>query len=146
MNHDESTALERRLDPLEPPYKSAEEAQIGRMLDRYGVPFFYKQERLVYETGVYRIQRPDFTLPRYNDLVINFIGGAEDARQRDSPEYLRQLYVENGIPAVFFGPVDLTGPSWEDSLYERIRRAGADALQPIDVSPRMRYETTRFNQ
>ena len=76
----------------------------------------------------------------------NFIGGAEDARQRDSPEYLRQLYVENGIPAVFFGPADLTGPSWEDSLYERIRRAGADALQPIDVSPRMRYETTRFNQ
>jgi hypothetical protein len=139
MNHGESTALERRLEPLEPPYKSTEEAQIGRMLDRYGVPFFYMQERLVYESGAYRIQRPDFTLPWYNGLVINYIGDADSARHENSPEYRRQLYIENAIPAVFLGPADLTRPSWEEGLYARLQRAGEEALRSMDLYGPTRY-------
>lgn len=45
--------LEDRLDPSEPPYRSRGEAQVGRLLDRYGIPFFYEQSTLVYDRGRY---------------------------------------------------------------------------------------------
>ena len=46
-----ASRLEDRLDPLEPPYKSRGEAQVGRLLDRYGIPFVYEQPTIVYDRG-----------------------------------------------------------------------------------------------
>ena len=43
--------LEDYLAKLEPPYKSRGEAQVGRLLDRYGIPFFYEQPLIVYDRG-----------------------------------------------------------------------------------------------
>ena len=40
-----------RLDELEPKYQSHEEARIGRLLDRYGIPFFCQQPVIVQDQG-----------------------------------------------------------------------------------------------
>jgi len=74
--------LEDRLGPLEPPYKSRGEAQVGRLLDRYGIPFFYEQPTLVLDRGRHRLWRPDFTLPDYNGLVVEYAG------MPDVPDYM----------------------------------------------------------
>ena len=51
-------ALEERLAGLEPPYRSRGEAQVGRLLDRYGIPFFYEHPLLVLDRGHYRVWHP----------------------------------------------------------------------------------------
>jgi len=102
---------------------------VGRLLDRYGVPFFYEQPTLVLDRGRYRVWHPDFTLPEYNSLILEFAG------MPDKPEYMRKLhykqrvYHDNAIPALFIYPQDLTGRSWPERLYERIVQEGQQALQ-----------------
>ena len=83
----DTSRLEDRLGPLEPPYKSRGEAQIGRLLDRYGVPFFYEQPTLVYDTGRHHIWRPDFTLPTYGGLIVECAG----VPSAPGPEYRELL-------------------------------------------------------
>ena len=70
MNYSPVARLEDRLDPLEPPYRSRGEAQIGRLLDRFGIPFFYEQPTLICDRGRHRVWRPDFTLPTYNGISL----------------------------------------------------------------------------
>lgn len=112
--------LEDRLDPLEPPYKSRGEAQVGRVLDRYGVPFSYEQPLPVHDRGEYRIWHPDFTLPTYGGLILEYAG------MPDVPEYLQgirhkqHVYRANRIPAVFIYPDDLHGPQWPQHLLDRL--------------------------
>jgi hypothetical protein len=50
--------LEERLRALEPPYRSRGEAQVGRLLDRYGIPFFYEQPLVVLDRGRHRLWQP----------------------------------------------------------------------------------------
>ena len=50
--------LEACIARLEPPYRSRGEAQVGRRLDRYGIPFFYEYPTLVYDRGRYRQWHP----------------------------------------------------------------------------------------
>ena len=124
MIRSNSARLEDRLGEHEPDYKSRGEAQIGRLLDRYQIPFFYEQPTLIYDRGLHRLWRPDFTLPWYNGLIIEYAG------MPDRPDYLagiqhkERVYAANGIPAMFVYPCDLTGPSWPAVLRERIESAG----------------------
>ena len=119
MNVDASR-LEDRLGPLEPPYRSRGEAQVGRLLDRYGIPFFYEQALLVYNRYRYRIWHPDFTLPTYNGQIIEYAG------MPDVPEYMagirhkKRVYAANEIPAMFIYPDDLKVPQWPEKILERI--------------------------
>jgi hypothetical protein len=114
--------LEDRLAPDEPPYKSRGEAQVGRLLDRYGIPFFYEQPRLVMDRGRHRIWRPDFTLPSYDSLIVEYAG------MPDLPDYMagirhkQQVYRTNEIPALFLYPADLRGPSWPAEVIAKINR------------------------
>ena len=115
-----SAHLTDRLGPLEPPYRSRGEAQIGRLLDRYGIPFFYEQPTIVYDRGRYRCWHPDFTLPTRNGLVVEYAG------MPDRPDYMQGLrrkqraYRRNEIPAVFFYPTELKQPRWPDRVMARI--------------------------
>jgi len=34
--------LDKQLADIEPPYESDNEARIWRLLDKYGIPFFYR--------------------------------------------------------------------------------------------------------
>lgn len=121
--------LDARIAALEPPYRSRGEAQVGRLLDRYGIPFFYEQPTLIYDRGRHRIWHPDFTLPTYNGLVVEYAGMMEVPDYARGIRHKQRAYAANGIPALFVYPTDLTGPAWPEHLYERIVGAAQCALR-----------------
>ena len=125
--------LEDRLGELEPPYKSRGEAQVGRLLDRYGIPFFYELPTLVFDRGLYRIWHPDFSLMQHEGLIIEYAGMPDVPDYRDGIRHKRQVYEANQIPAVFLYPQDLSGPDWPERVIERIDRAARQARTAIDV-------------
>ena len=112
--------LEGRLDPLEPPYRSRGEAQVGRLLDRYNIPFFYEQPTLIYDRGRHRIWRPDFTLPTYNGLIVEYAGMMDIPDYAAGIRHKQMAYEANGIPALFVYPEDLRARAWPEQLYERV--------------------------
>jgi hypothetical protein len=105
-NETKDIELQEMLEELDPPYESKEELKIGRLLDQYGIPFFYKQATIVYDQGRNRISKPSFTLVSYGGAVIDYVAAA------DQQHALRkeQLCRYNQIPAVVLGPPDLDKP------------------------------------
>ncbi len=132
-----STArLEDRLGESEPDYKSRGEAQVGRLLDRSGIPFTYEQPTLIYDRGRHRRWRPDFTLPTYNGLIVEYAGMMDLPDYATGIRHKTRVYRANGIPALFVYPEDLRGSGWPQRLYERIQRAGRQAAGYF-ATPRM---------
>ena len=112
--------LEQFMSKLQPQYESGGQADIGHMLDEYLIPFFYKGPLLICENGQRKIRRPDFTLPTYNNLVIE---SSDSDNQAADPKAFRaqdKVYRDNGIASLFLGPRDLAMPSWQQRLYERL--------------------------
>ena len=114
--------LEEVLAQLEPPYKSQGEAQVGRLLDRYGIPFFYEQPLMVYDWGTNRTWLPDFSLPHYHNLIIEYAGMPDQPDYRAGIRHKKQVYQANDIPAMFVYPSDLKGPIWSERLYQKIEK------------------------
>ena len=129
MNQEPNPELDSILAELEPPYRSRGEAQVGLLLDRYNIPFFYEQPLLIFDRGRHRVWHPGFTLPSYNGLVVEYAG------MPDIPEYMagiqhkKRAYRRNQIPAMFVYPADLAGPAWPEQLYGRIQEAGEQVLE-----------------
>jgi hypothetical protein len=134
LKNETEEKLEDMLTELDPAYESKEELKIGRMLDQYGIPFFYKQAMIVYDQGKNEIWKPSFTVYPYGDLVVDYVAGSE---QGQSDERLRkeQVYRYNQIPAVLLGPKDLTEPNWEEMLYKRIEQAYRREFDPMHYTP-----------
>ena len=133
-NETEDPKLEDMLTELDPPYESKEELQIGRMLDQYGIPFFYRQATIVYHEGKNEVWKPSFTVYPYGGLVIDYVPGSEQG-QNDEPLRKERIYRYNQIPAVLLGPKDLTEPNWEELLYSRIEQAYRQAFDPKRYVP-----------
>jgi len=112
-----SPDLEYYIGKLQPQYESAGQAKIGRMLDEYGIPFFYKQPTLICQDGRRKLRRPDFTLPTYNNAVIEY--NPNDGRTSNA-SIKRDIYRLNGIAAIFLGQSDLAKPNWQQRLYDRL--------------------------
>ena len=127
--------LEDRLGPLEPPYKSRGEAQVGRLLDRYGIPFFYEQPTLVLDRGRHRIWRPDFTLPDRNGLVVEYAGMPDVPDYMDGIRHKQHAYAANGMHAVFIYPQDLQGPYWPEDVIEKVVGAAKTPPRPFTYRP-----------
>ena len=123
--------MEDRLGPDEPPYKSRGEAQVGRLLDRYGVPFFYEQPTLVYDRESYRIWRPDFTLTGKGYAVVEYAGMPDVPDYMDGIRHKMAAYRANQIPAIFIYPQDLKGPYWPQRVMEKIRGVGFAPPRPL---------------
>ena len=130
MNYSPDARLEDRLDPLEPPYRSRGEAQVGRLLDRYNLPFFYAQPTLIYDRGRHRLWRPDFTLPTYNGLVVEYAGMMDVPDYAAGIRHKQRVYRANEIPAVFVYPEDLAKRGWPERLMESIYRTAERSLGP----------------
>ena len=130
------TDLEARLAALEPPYRSRGEARVGRMLDRYNIPFFYEQPTLVYDRGRYRVWHPDYTLPEQNGLVVEYAGMMDVPDYAAGIRHKREAYRANGIPALFLYPADLAGPDWAERVYDRLVSQGPEP-------PRLSYAGTK---
>ena len=112
--------LEDRLGPLEPKYRSRGEAQVGRLLDRYGIPFNYEQPTIIYDRGRHRTWLPDFTLPTYDGLVVEYAGMPDIPDYAAGIRHKQKAYAVNEIPAVFVYPNDLTGRMWPEKVMDRI--------------------------
>ena len=115
--------LDYYVDRLQPPYNSAGQAEIGRMLDQYGIPFFYQQPALICEKGRRTIWRPDFTLPTYNSLVVEYDSARHGAFEASSRRTRSEVYRLNGIAALFLEPSDLARPNWQQGLYDRLEES-----------------------
>ncbi|MBN2316299.1 MAG: hypothetical protein JXM79_20390 [Sedimentisphaerales bacterium] len=133
-NETEEPKLEDMLTELDPPYESKEELQIGRVLDQYGIPFFYRQATIIYHKGKNDIWKPSFTLYPYGGLVIDYIPGSEQ-EQKDELLRKEQIYQYNQIPAVLLGPKDLTEPNWQEMLYGKIKREYRREFDPAGYTP-----------
>ena len=108
--------LEEELDILDPPYQTNQDLKIGRVLDQYGIPFFYRQPTVVMDphTKQNEIRKPSFTLPQYGCSVIEYIANAQDQ------DRILQTYRYNQIPAAVLGPAEMDNPHWQQDLYQKI--------------------------
>ncbi len=143
MDYSPNARLEDRLAPHEPPYRSHGEAQVGRLLDRYGIPFLHEHPTLIYDRGRYGLWHPDFTLPTYNWLVVEYAGMPDVPGYMAGVRYKERVYRGNGIRAMFVYPDELRGPRWPEQLIERICRmgqrtgaVGRDAVQTLSGARR----------
>jgi len=112
-----SPDLEYYIGKLQPQYEFAGQAKIAEMLGQYGIPFFYKQPALIFQNGRRNVLRPDFTLPTYNNAVIEYHPDNDRAAGASSKS---DAYRANNIAALFLGQSDLTGPHWQQRLYDRL--------------------------
>ena len=112
------------LAQMEPPYKSRGEAQVGRFLDRYGIPFAYEQPLIVWDRGRHRVWLPDFTLPSYDGLILEYAGMPEIDDYMTGIRHKQHVYRDNEISALFVYPQDLQGPDWPDRLYGKLEKIG----------------------
>ena len=130
-NETQQNELEVALEGLEPPYESEQDRRIGRLLDRYGLPFFYKQPTIVYDQGRNQIMKPSFMLLSYGGVVIDYVAEKDD----DQRIHKEQLYRYNQIPAVVVGPPDLDKPNWDTKLYEKLERMSRQIFDPMRYTP-----------
>lgn len=107
--------LDYYVGKLKPEYESTGHTKIGDVLDEYGIPFFYKEPLLVWENQQRRIRRPDFTLPTYNNAVIEYISNPNQSADR-----AKSIYRENNIAALFLNEQNLAEPNWKQRLYEKL--------------------------
>jgi len=114
------------MGKLKPDYESKGRETTARMLDEYGIPFFYKDPLLVWEDGQHKIRHPDFILPTYNNTVIEYISRPDQAAARR-----KNVYRENHIAALFLDESDLTRPNWQQQLYDKLEEI---YHQPLTLS------------
>ena len=105
------------LDEPDPPYESREELKIGRMLDQYGIPFFYKQPTVILNRNSNEIWYPGFTLPHYGGIIIDYI-----EQQRQAAERIN-IYRYNQTPVTILGPKDLDKSNWQELLYGKLEQS-----------------------
>ena len=127
MDRSPNARLEDRLGADEPPYRSRGEAQVGRLLDRYGISFFYEMPTVIYDRGRFRVWRPDFTLPTYGSLIVEYAGMPDRPAYMDGVRHKQKAYRANTMPALFLYPTDLQGKSWPRQVAQRIAYAGRHA-------------------
>ena len=124
MDYSPNVRLEDRLGPDEPPYRSRGEAQVGRLLDRYGIPFFYEMPTVIYDRGRFRVWHPDFTLPTYGNLIVEYAGMPDRPAYMDGVRHKQQAYRANAMSVLFLYPRDLQGRLWPRRALRSIEHAG----------------------
>ena len=127
--------IEYYLSDPKPQYESKGQEMIGRMLDKYGIAFYYKDPYLLWENGERKVKRPDFTLPTYNNAVINYIPRLNQATER-----VKDIYKENWTAALFLDDDFLAKSDWQQRLYnelEKISHQGLDYLANSDSEDRL---------
>jgi len=99
-----------------------EELKIGRMLDQYGIPFFYKQPTVIMnqQDKQNEIYTPSFTLPQYACSIIDYLKDETHIPNRI------QIYKYNHISATVLGPKDLENPTWQHQPYTQLQQPPRD--------------------
>ena len=138
MRYDPSTRIEDRLAPHEPPYRSRGEAQVGRLLERSGIEFHHERPTVVYDRGRYRIWKPDFTLPEYDGMIIEYAGMMDRPDYAAGIRHKKRAYARNQIPALFLYPLDLRLPDWPSHVLRSIERSRKQTARYVKASKYVR--------
>jgi hypothetical protein len=93
---------------------------VGRLLDRYGIPFFYEHPLLVHDRGRYRVWHPDFALPEHGRLIVEYAGMPDVPDYAAGIRHKQGVYQANGVAALFLYPEDLSGADWPRKVIELI--------------------------
>lgn len=133
---------EDRLRFGEPPYRSRGEAQLGRLFENVGIPFQYEQPRYVYDRGRRQTWHPDFTLPSYRDLIVEYAGMSDRPDYMAALAYKQAAYRANDLPAVFLYPSDLAGCDWRRRVVGRLDDAYQDVRQTYHAYPPSRAQAS----
>ena len=131
---DQNEELEDLLTELDPPYETKDELKVGRMLDQYGIPFFYQQPTIIYNEGTNEIWKPSFTLYSYGGAVVDYVADSSENAQERVPNR-DKIYRYTQIPAVVLGPKDLDEPKWDEDLYTKLEQLYRQALDPLRYTP-----------
>jgi hypothetical protein len=112
------TPVSDRGNEKRPSYHSEAERSIAEMLNSYGIPFYYKQPRLVVDNGRKCIEYADFFLPTYGGLSIDYFADPRGhAYQRKT-----RVYTENQVPAALLTKQDIREKDWQPRLYSRLEQ------------------------
>jgi hypothetical protein len=130
----ESANLEERIH-VNTPFRSRGEAKVANMLDRYGIPFIYEQPTIIHDRGRWRAWRPDFTLPDYNNLILEYAGMMDNPDYAKGIAHKRRAYRRNNLPALFIYPRQIRSRDWEKRLYERIQYTANQSSYSAPIKP-----------
>ena len=119
-----TVSLEDRLDRGQWPTICEPHRRIGQLLDDRTIPFFYRPDLLIYENNRPAIWQPDFVVPQWHGLVLDYA-------EHRSPitEYKEQVYQANGVPAVLVYPETVYGPEPAEILFEMMYEATRKAVE-----------------
>lgn len=110
------------------------EKQIGRMLTRYDVRYFYEHPVAVIDRGKVRVWYCDFWLPDYG-MAIEYAGVINDENYSAGIEHKKMTYAVNGISCVFVDARSLRG-YWPKQILEQVRSTLVDRLARFDALDR----------
>jgi len=129
---------------------------MAQFFRQYRIPFLYESPLLVFDRGRYRIWHPDFTLPGFDGLVVEYAG------MPDIPDYMagirrkQNVFRSHRIPAVFIYPSETQRSGWRYHVLGRIhdayqtyqwRKCWAHVLEaPIVRKPSGRSVPSRYIQ
>lgn len=122
-------------------FRSWGESQIGRMLDRHGIPFQHEHPLAVVEVGRTRIWYPDFQLPGYG-IIIEYFGRVHDPSYAEGMTRKQAVYQENGVSALTYTP-DIFRGNWPDRILgdiEGVLSGRMKTFQEIKTKNRARME------
>ena len=111
--------------PSTPVYRSRGEATLAGCFAQHGIRFLYEWPTLVWDNGRARTWHPDFTLPDYGNLIVEYAGMMDRPDYRASVTHKQAAFRANCLPAVFLYPSDLSGSGWAARL-----RSTLDTYRP----------------
>jgi DNA helicase-4 len=101
------------------PYKSWGEEQIARLLERNDICFQYEYPLALLDDGKLRIYYPDFRLPDYGGLIIEYFGLKGDPSYDSQSRHKTDLYKQAGIEAILLDRDSLRG-DWPTRIVSAI--------------------------
>ena len=133
--------LEAAVHQYDGGFRSRGENRLAAAMDHYAIRYVYEQPTpIIDHRGRQRVWHPDFTLPDYGELIVEYAG------MPDRPDYMagvrckQRAYEANGRPALFLYPRELHEPGWPERICRRIDSAASYAS--IGGHPR-RYNGSR---
>lgn len=116
-----------RRSPNEAYFRSWGEAQIGRLLDRCGIPYQHEPPVAVVDRGKTRIWYPDFQLVNQG-ILLEYCGRCGDVAYAQGVDHKRGVYEANGLTALMFTPALFKG-NWSARVLDEIDTALAERLE-----------------
>jgi hypothetical protein len=113
-----------------PCFRSYGELRVARTLLNYNIPFYYEEPVKVNFCGKENIWHPDFLLPTFNYLLVEFAGIKND------PDYEAKLYnkicayEQDGIPLAIIRPYEMDDYGWRAVIIAKLAAAAREAAGP----------------